>query len=127
MSQHCRFLYFIMSSLCQKYLSHLAHPSNLITRFPNRQHFYEAFTKIFKKCFITTNFYKYRTQYFLLQLKCTHLAPVTKFCSVQNLGPSIMNHSSGQELEKISFHSNPKERQCQRTFKLPRNCTHLTR
>ena len=29
-------------------------------------------------------------------------------------------------LEKVSFHSNPKERQCQRMFKLPYNCTHLT-
>ena len=29
-------------------------------------------------------------------------------------------------LEKASFHSNPKERQCQRMLKLPRNCTHLT-
>ena len=29
-------------------------------------------------------------------------------------------------LEKVSFHSNPKERQCQRIFKLPHNCTHLT-
>ena len=28
-------------------------------------------------------------------------------------------------LEKVSFHSNPKERQCQRMFKLPHNCTHL--
>ena len=28
---------------------------------------------------------------------------------------------------KRSFHSNPKERQCQRMFKLPHNCTHLTR
>ena len=28
--------------------------------------------------------------------------------------------------EKVSFHSNPKERQCQRIFKLPHNCTHLT-
>ena len=26
-----------------------------------------------------------------------------------------------------SFHSNPKERQCQRKLKLPHNCTHLTR
>ena len=30
-------------------------------------------------------------------------------------------------LEKLSFHSNPKERQCQRMLKLPHNCTHLTR
>ena len=27
---------------------------------------------------------------------------------------------------KDSFHSNPKERQCQRMFNLPQNCTHLT-
>ena len=30
-------------------------------------------------------------------------------------------------LEKVSFHSNPKERQCQRMLKLAHNCTHLTR
>ena len=30
-------------------------------------------------------------------------------------------------LEKVSFHSNPKERQCQRMLKLPLNCTHFTR
>ena len=29
-------------------------------------------------------------------------------------------------LKKVSFHSNPKERQCQKMFKLPYNCTHLT-
>ena len=29
-------------------------------------------------------------------------------------------------LEKVSFHSNSKERQCQRMFKLPHNCIHLT-
>ena len=29
--------------------------------------------------------------------------------------------------EKVSFHSNPKERQCQKMLKLPHNCTHLTR
>ena len=29
-------------------------------------------------------------------------------------------------LEKVSFHSSPKERQCQRMLKLPHNCTHLT-
>ena len=30
-------------------------------------------------------------------------------------------------LEKVSFHSNPKERQCQRMLKLLHNCTHLIR
>ena len=29
-------------------------------------------------------------------------------------------------LEKVSFHSNSKERQCQRMLKLPHSCTHLT-
>ena len=29
-------------------------------------------------------------------------------------------------LEKVSFHSNPKERQCQRMLKLLHDCTHLT-
>ena len=30
------------------------------------------------------------------------------------------------ELEKVSFHSSPKERKCQRMFRLPHNCIHLT-
>ena len=30
-------------------------------------------------------------------------------------------------LENVSFHSNPKERQCQRMLKLPHKGTHLTR
>ena len=29
-------------------------------------------------------------------------------------------------LEKVNFHSNPKERQCQRMLKLPHNGTHFT-
>ena len=29
-------------------------------------------------------------------------------------------------LKKVSFHFNPKERQCQRMLKLLNNCTHLT-
>ena len=29
-------------------------------------------------------------------------------------------------LEKVSFHSNAKERQCQRMLRLPHKCTHLT-
>ena len=29
-------------------------------------------------------------------------------------------------LEKVSFHFNPKERQCQRMLKLPHSCAHLT-
>ena len=37
-------------------------------------------------------------------------------------------HSICQQIwkTKVSFHSNPKERQCQRMLKLLHNCTHLT-
>ena len=36
------------------------------------------------------------------------------------------NSSMATGLEKVSFHSNPKERQCQRMFIVPYNCTHFT-
>ena len=39
----------------------------------------------------------------------------------------IWNSAVATGLEKVSFHSNPKERQCQRILELPHNCTHLTR
>ena len=35
-------------------------------------------------------------------------------------------HSMATGVGKVSFHSNPKERQCQRMLKLPHSCTHLT-
>ena len=37
------------------------------------------------------------------------------------------NSAVATGLEKVSFHSNPKERQCQRMLRLPHNCTYLTR
>ena len=37
---------------------------------------------------------------------------------------NLENLAVATRLEKVSFHSNPKERQCQRMFKLPHNCTH---
>ena len=40
---------------------------------------------------------------------------------------NLENSAVATGLEKISFHSNLKERQCQRMLKLPNNCTHLTR
>ena len=40
---------------------------------------------------------------------------------------SLENSAVALGLEKVSFHSNPKERQCQRMLRLPHNCTHLTR
>ena len=41
--------------------------------------------------------------------------------------PHLENSAVATGLEKVSFHSNPKERKCQRMLKLPHNCTHLTR
>ena len=40
---------------------------------------------------------------------------------------NLENSPVATGLEKVSFHSNPKERQCQRMVKIPHNCTHLTR
>ena len=43
-----------------------------------------------------------------------------------NMLANLENSAVVIGLEKVSFHLHPKERQCQRTFKLPYNCTHLT-
>ena len=39
---------------------------------------------------------------------------------------NLENVAVATGLEKVRFHSNPKERQCQRMLKLLHNCTHLT-
>ena len=44
-----------------------------------------------------------------------------------NMPAHLENSAVATGLEKVSFHFNPKERQCQRMLKLPHNCTHLTR
>ena len=43
-----------------------------------------------------------------------------------NMPTNLENSVVTTGLEKVSFHSNPKERQWQRMLKLPHNCTHLT-
>ena len=42
-----------------------------------------------------------------------------------NIPANLENSAIATGLEKVSFHSNPKERQGQRMLKLPNNCTHL--
>ena len=44
-----------------------------------------------------------------------------------NKPANLENSAVATGLEKFSFHSNLKGRQCQRMLKLPHNCTHLTR
>ena len=39
---------------------------------------------------------------------------------------NLENSAVATRLEKVSFHSNPKESQCQSFLKLLHNCTHLT-
>ena len=43
-----------------------------------------------------------------------------------NMSATLEDSAVATGLEKVSFHSNPKERQCQRMFKLLYNCTHFT-
>ena len=43
-----------------------------------------------------------------------------------NMPANLENSAVATGLENVSFHSNPKERQCQRMFKLPYNCTRFT-
>ena len=45
---------------------------------------------------------------------------------VLNMPANWENSAVATGLEKVSFYSNTKERQCQRMLKLPHNCTHLT-
>ena len=58
------------------------------------------------------------------------LFPILKDDAVQsvalNMPANLENSAVATGLEKVSFHSNPRERQCQRKFKLLHNCIHLT-
>jgi len=54
------------------------------------------------------------------------LFQILKDNSALNMPAKLENSAVATGLEKVSFHSNPKERQYQRMFKLPHNCTHFT-
>ena len=59
----------------------------------------------------------------------TELFPILKDDAVKaslNMPANLENSAVATGLEKVSFHSNPKERQCQRMLKLLHSCTHLT-
>ena len=43
-----------------------------------------------------------------------------------NIPANLENSAVATGLEKVSFHSNPKERRCQRILRLLHNCTNLT-
>ena len=46
--------------------------------------------------------------------------------AVFNMPANVENSAVATGLEKVSFHSNPKEGQCQRMLKLLHNCSHFT-
>ena len=54
------------------------------------------------------------------------LFQILKDDAALNMPANLENLAVATGLEKVSFHSNPKERQCQRMLKLPHNCPHLT-
>ena len=54
------------------------------------------------------------------------LFQILKESAALNMPASLEYSAMATGLEKVTFHSNPKERQCQRMLKLPHNCTHLT-
>ena len=41
------------------------------------------------------------------------------------MSANLKNTAVATGLEKVSFHSNPKEGQCQRMFQLPDSCSHF--
>ena len=54
------------------------------------------------------------------------LFQILKDGAVKVLPEILENSAVATGLEKVSFHSNSKERQCQRMLKILHNCTHLT-
>ena len=55
------------------------------------------------------------------------LFQILKDAAAFNMSANLENSAVATGLEKVSFHSIPKERQRQRMLKLPHNCTLLTR
>ena len=54
------------------------------------------------------------------------MRPPGRLSGALNMLANLENSAVATGLEQVSFHSNPKERQCQSMLKLPHNCTHLT-
>ena len=60
----------------------------------------------------------------------TELFQILKYDAVEvltlNMPANLENSAVATGLKKVRFHSNPKERQCQRMLKPLHYCTHLT-
>ena len=58
------------------------------------------------------------------QIACVE-GQIAHWSAALNMPANLENSTVATGLEKVSFLSNPKERQCQRMFKLLHSCTHL--
>ena len=96
--------------------------------FNCKVHSYLRDFKLEKSCFL--EYMKYGLFIYSCKNMCT--AKRIKYLGINlpketNMSTNLENSTVATALEKGSFHSNPKGRQCQRMLKLPHNCTHLTR
>ena len=62
-----------------------------------------------------------------VDLESTEREIILKDAAALSMPANLENSTLATGLERVSFPSYPKERQCQRMLKLPHNCTHLTR
>ena len=53
------------------------------------------------------------------------LLKILKDDAALNMSANVENSAVAPGLERMSFHSHPKEGQCQRIFRLQQNCTHF--
>ena len=63
-----------------------------------------------------------------MEFQLSNLNPKRRCCLIAalNMPANLENSAVATRLKKVSFHSSPKEGQCQRMFKLLHNCTHFT-
>ena len=121
--------------------THLWHPfsannyiqvSHTHTKFPQPSYLHEI---PYFLCLLAT--IKWKSIYaWCLQLQlpfiphlCASVSNPKRWCcesAALNMSANLENSAVATGLEKVNFHSNPKERQCQRMLKLPHNCIHLT-
>ena len=61
-----------------------------------------------------------------MEFQLSYLNPKRWCCesATLNMPANLEKSAVATGLVKVSFHSNPRERQCQRMLKLPHNCTH---
>ena len=69
----------------------------------------------------------WHSAFFIVQLSHPYMTTGKNIALTrQQHAPNLENTAEATGLEKVSFHSNPKERQYQRMLKRPHNCIHLT-